>query len=246
MFFETAQAALDQHRAGVAQSVEDYFTSLRAQFDRAREEIRVHHLRHADAFTVFDYIQPDENGLSDILADLLDPKGKRGQGNRFLHLFMQNLKVTLPSYVHQVKVHREEPTKYIHNSLRRIDILVDFGTFGLGIENKPWAEEQPDQVKDYLEHLRRQYGDSFLLAYLCGDGSAPLSVPATDLVRLEHANQFRLLAYPTGVRYWLELCMESCQADRVCWFLRDLGGYVKGNFRLEVANWRGQTNDGAK
>jgi hypothetical protein len=34
----------------------------------------------ASSFNVFTLIEPDENKLSDIIADLLDPQGRHGQG----------------------------------------------------------------------------------------------------------------------------------------------------------------------
>ena len=37
-------------------------------------------LRLGQGFNVFDAIRPDENRLSDILRDLLDPRGAHGQG----------------------------------------------------------------------------------------------------------------------------------------------------------------------
>ena len=39
-------------------------------------------LYHGHGFNVFDAIRPDENRLSDILRDLLDPRGSHGQGVR--------------------------------------------------------------------------------------------------------------------------------------------------------------------
>src|SRR4051794_32824876 len=45
----------------------------------------------ARRFNVFSLIKPDENRLSDILADLLDPDGPHGQGNLFLRLLLEQL-----------------------------------------------------------------------------------------------------------------------------------------------------------
>ena len=40
---------------------------------------------------VRDYMRPDENKISDILRDLLDPKGPHGQGCVFLDMFLRQL-----------------------------------------------------------------------------------------------------------------------------------------------------------
>jgi len=41
----------------------------------------------APRFNCFDFINPDENKLSEVLAELLDPKGTHAQGDVFLRLF---------------------------------------------------------------------------------------------------------------------------------------------------------------
>lgn len=223
------------------QSLDRYFVSLATELDQARQAIRLHDLSHADRFNVFDYIRPDENVLSDIVADLLDPKGTHGQEDTFLRWLFKIVHLPFPCDREPVVVYREELTRYISNPLRRIDILLDFGSFGVGIENKPWAQEQVDQVKDYLDNLSRRYGDQFLLLYFSGDGSAPTSVPVARLVRLEVSNQFRVLAYPLDVTNWLDGCREHCRAEKVRWFLSDLSRYVQGHFRLSFADWRRAT-----
>ena len=54
---------------------------------------------------------------------------------------------------------REDSTVYVQAFQSRIDITLDFGDgdAGLGIENKPWAGEQPDQLQDYQAHLSKKY-----------------------------------------------------------------------------------------
>lgn len=101
----------------------------------------------AESFTVFDYLQPDENLLSRIIADLLDPKGKHGQGSTFLVAFLERLvavRCTLPSdwraHVDEATVVNEAATSFLPNTARRIDIRIELPQrFGIGIENKPWA-----------------------------------------------------------------------------------------------------------
>src|SRR5207302_2726232 len=59
---------------------------------RLLAETRVHTDRLlATRHNVFLYIQPDENRLSDILGDLLDPTGPHGQGDTFLRQFVAKL-----------------------------------------------------------------------------------------------------------------------------------------------------------
>ncbi len=183
-------------------------------------------------FTVFDYIDPNENRLSDVIHDLLDPSGKHGQGRLFLDLFLDAIGVKHES-VHPIpRVKREDCAWYSANPQRRIDITVDFGEFGIGIENKPFAYEGPNQLKDYCIHLRRKYR-RFMLVYLLGDGSRPTSLSKTELVKLLAENSFKKLDYRTGVYHWLERCGQECKAEKVRWFLQDFAEYVSRNPRFE-------------
>ena len=52
----------------------DIYKSTKKKFD----------LNLASAFNVFDFITPDENILSDIIAEIIFPEGDHGQGAVFL------------------------------------------------------------------------------------------------------------------------------------------------------------------
>ena len=68
-----------------------FFAAVSHCAERAEVQQRRRDKRLATGFNVFDLIEPDENKLSDILADLLDPKGSHGQGDLFLRLLLQQL-----------------------------------------------------------------------------------------------------------------------------------------------------------
>lgn len=185
----------------------------------------------AVGFNVVDYIRPDENRLSDILSSLLNPMGKHGQGGTFLDAFLRMAgwqgEACDPG---ETRVAREVATTHIHNRLRRIDVEVSFaGRAGLGIENKPWAEDQRDQVKAYCEHLQRKYSGSYLLVYLTGTGRGPseVSIPTVDLDALTDQGKVKILHICPDLCCWLAECEAACCADRVRWFLRDLRQYLE-------------------
>jgi hypothetical protein len=50
----------------------------------------------APSFNPFDFISPDENRLSTIIAWLLNPGGSHAQGGRFLDLFCTHFNITWP------------------------------------------------------------------------------------------------------------------------------------------------------
>ena len=64
----------------------------------------------ATRFSVFDYVDPDENQLSDIIGDLLNPEGKHGQAALFLNLFLSAIDPKLVYLKTPVRILRELPT----------------------------------------------------------------------------------------------------------------------------------------
>src|SRR5579863_809255 len=219
-------------RNDLRNALDAYYGSLKLRLDQFEAERYKLDRSEATRFSVFDYIDPDENALSRVLSDLLDPTGKHGQGTVFLMTFLEMIGVPSEAIRPPLRVKREDPTLYSDNFGRRIDITLKVGDLGIGIENKPWAEEGEHQLKDYMVHLRRKYGDRYVLVYLSGDGSAPVSLGNADLAAMEAAGTLKTLAYPTHVHAWLERCCEDCKAERVRWFLRDLIQFVESKFEL--------------
>jgi hypothetical protein len=199
---------------------------------RLLAETRVHTDRLlATRHNVFGYIQPDENNLSDILRDLLDPAGPHGQGDTFLRQFVAKL----PGQSFTVgpcSVFRESVTSRIESHLRRIDILVDFGKSGIAIENKPWADDQTDQISDYVSHLERQFAGKFVIVYLTRDGAKPTSLDSGESDRLLDEKKLIRWAYQGDVSAWLKQCYKDCEAEPVRIFLRDFMEYVDDKFRI--------------
>ncbi len=202
--------------------------------DKSRNEMNVFLARD---FNVFKYIAPDENLISDILRDFLDPAGPHGQGELFLREFLEivNPNINITSLTtDEVSVTREHATEAIPNSQRRVDIVVKIEPFPLwlGIENKPWAGDQPKQLHDYAEYLRNKVQRNFVLVYLSGSGTGPeeVSITPEELRELEHENQFVNLGYRNHLCHWLEICRQKCQADRVRDFIQDFINYIESNF----------------
>lgn len=119
-------------------------------------------------FNTFDYINTDELGLSRILAALLDPKGSHAQQELFLKLFIEHC---LPSIhkadqwqnflknIEKTKVFVEQVTSK-SNSLRRMDVYlecqVEGESYGICMENKPYAADQSKQLEDYATELEKE------------------------------------------------------------------------------------------
>jgi len=103
----------------------------------------------APRLNAFKLFQPNESALSRIIEDFFDPSGSHGQGVTFLNVLLAE--IGLPEAVpgDPVRTRREVATA----ERRRIDLVVETPQVVLGIENKPWAGQQPRQLSDYLDAL---------------------------------------------------------------------------------------------
>ena len=226
---------------------ERFFAELVPRLDSARVLERELDRKLAHRFNVLDYLRDDELGLSRIIANLLNPEKSHGQGTLFLQtlLSLEGLRNTrhwpeLDGSETSVVVKRE----WRISSDRRIDISVQIdGASGepycLAIENKPYAGDQENQVKDYLEYLRQKYRERFLLIYISrtGEGPSEWSIHKTELE--EWKDRFAIMPYyggqeeqedkfydafriPHSLADWLGECRKNCEVDRLRWFLRDV------------------------
>jgi hypothetical protein len=230
-FFASCRRSLAEHHQNLRSRVTRFFGELGPFLAAHRAAQRARDRVEASAFNFFDLVKPDENSLSEIFADLLDPQiGIHGQGTLFLEELLRVAGVRLPEGLEEAQAWVEEETWLIGNPARRIDMMVTFPRFGIAIENKPWASDQVDQVADYVEHMRRLYGERFLFFYWSGHGGGPSSISPKERARLERAGQLQVWSYQREVRKWLEASRRACQAPKVNCFLKDLLSYLARTF----------------
>lgn len=185
----------------------------------------------APEFSVFHYLNPDELTLSELISDLLSPQGNHGQGATFLSLFLKLIGSPVPTDC--ARVVREDFTRYGPSSRRRIDITLDFGSSGIGIENKPFADEGENQIADYANHLDRKYKGAYLIVFLSDNGRPPHSISAELLTSLDESRKLVLLSYSVDLAEWLKQCWRECRAERVRWFLQEFQDWIIEEFPLE-------------
>ena len=208
-----------------------YFSELQFRmniYDDAKKDMDVY---LASSFSVFQYIKTDENKLSEIIADLLNPQGKHGQKDAFLQEFVKLLPNDFLYDLNTCRVARETATAYIANNQRRMDITLKFADkFEIAIENKPWDSEQENQLQDYQEHLTRKYGEKFCLVYISGDGSPPVSIEPELKEQMEAEGRLMVLTYADEMLTWLEHCYKECKAEKIRHFIKDFIHYIEGEF----------------
>lgn len=216
--------------------IDEFFSGLEFCLDLFRSSYNELTMYLTDDFNVFEYIQPDENKLSDIIADLLDTRGEHGQGDVFLNAFLQLINIPVCERINGGVVFREESTI----NRRRIDITLHGNNMGIGIENKPWAEDIHRQIEDYIKELNIKYTGNFVFVYLSGKGDSPSqrSISIEKRKKLESENKFKIISYYPDLKCWIDVCIKECKADKMKWFLLDFSNYIENNFttdNLEVS-----------
>lgn len=174
---------------------------------------------------------------------MLDPKGSHAQQETFLRLFIEHClpdmykapewQVFLDS-IDKTKVFIEQVTSR-NNSLRRMDIYlqcqVGDDSYGVCIENKPYAADQFEQLKDYAEELEKRHPKAWHLAYLneSVNGPSEYSIKADDLKALTDKKRFTHLRF-SELLGWLKACQVECQNHSVCEFLAQLIKFIQKQF----------------
>lgn len=218
------------------EAITKYFSELQFRmniYDDAKKDMDVY---LASSFSVFHYIKTDENKLSEIIGDLLNPQGKHGQRDTFLQVFIDLLPNEFSHDLFSCRVARETSTAYIVNNQRRMDITLKFADeFEIAIENKPWDSEQENQLQDYQEHLTRKYGEKFCLVYISGDGSPPVSITSELKDKMLADGRLVVLTYAKhaekgSLLQWLESCYKECKAEKIRNFIKDFITYIEGEF----------------
>jgi hypothetical protein len=216
--------------------LDTFFDGLQVRLETAKTVRQELDRYLASGFNLFDVLWPDENQISSVLARLLDPNGGHGQGAMFLESFSNMLNTlnadsaVMPTDLDWVEAVVD--TEHATSASRRIDVVVRFGkTFALGIENKPWAADQPAQLQDYHHHLKSQF-DRHALVYLSGYGGVPSegSISSTLRQTLELGGQFVSVPYNPMLRGWLEQMASKSESEKVRWYLRDFASWIDQQF----------------
>ena len=182
----------------------------------------------AGDFSVFRFIKPDENRLSDLFSFFLNPAETHGQGALFLRLFVQRMGKTADEGLDRARVTREALTYLIEKNRRKIDVLVIAPPGGLvvGIENKVGAAEGLMQLDDYRRHLERLCCADYCLIFLTPSGRRPQSLSTGIEEPMRAGGHLLLWSYHNQIREWLTECRLQCKAERIRYLLEDFIAYI--------------------
>lgn len=234
------------------QNISNYFEDMRVRIavvDDTKKEID---RLIAPDFNLFSILWSDEVRLSNMIACLLNPSASHGQGRVFLDAFLDSLedantsnstvekireiKIAWANAADDIKSDIEQSTGMIAASQRRMDIVVCGRGYGVMIENKPWAPDQKDQLKDYNKHLSNEFKNGHIMIYLSGNGTPPNENSITTLERkeLEENGLLLVISYRSHLVNWLQRCLTLAEADRVRWIIKDFISYIEASFSIPI------------
>ncbi len=221
---------------------EVFLSQLAVLMESMRRQQREEERRHAPRFNAFDYLARDELGLSQVIADLLNPRGAHGQGAAFLRRFLKRLEhFDLPDGLDASQVTLEKAI-VCDRRPRRLDIFIRISASQcVVIEHKRGARDGPQQLQDYGMWMRQKYQKTMLI-YLSPLGQCPVKMaPPDDGSPNNHG--FMIMPYASrqpdddgrlrddeewdayrlnySLADWFGDCRLLCEADRLRWFLGD-------------------------
>jgi len=211
--------------------IEKIFSELRTEFKKYEIGLSGSKKQIAPDFNAFEILYALELPLSRMIGEFLNPKGSHEQGQIFLDLFIDKfLRNNL--FLKQSKNITLKPEHRFNNG--QIDILIDFDNkFGIAIENKPYADDQDQQIIRYCDYLGSVYGNNnYSMIYLSSDGSEPTEKSLTKIEKERLGKQFVIISYPQ-LRTWYLDCAEitkKTSSERLTVIINEFAEYINRVF----------------
>ena len=178
-------------------------------------------------FSLFNFFNVGENKVSQILAYFLDEKQSHGQGNAFLNEFANVFYTQEIDTTYSVNVCEKPTTKN-----RRIDIYIELPNTTIAIENKIWADDQPNQLKDYASYLEKKTKGNFLLFYLTPYGSEPSEKSIDEALKqkLIESEKLKIISYKHDIIGLINRWLVICEAESVSHFIKEFKKFLEIKF----------------
>ncbi len=184
----------------------------------------------APDFLLLGYFSLGELELSRIIADIINPYGTHGQGDKFLKTFSTLVGQEWIAKGSNLEIRLE----YVIPSSRRLDIFITSSLGVVAIENKPWASDGDNQLTDYYSFLASHNNyQNKLLIFISERGPSEESIKKELANTLEKKGRFVHITY-SRLCDWLDRCSRDCQAIVVSLFLKELVKHIRKNIIGEL------------
>ncbi len=170
-------------------------------------------------FNIFDICQLERNEdklHSNLITDLLNPKGRHSMGSVFLNLFLETIDKT--SFFKDKKDQDEKldnlvvkTQKYTDQGI--IDIAIESNNKVIIIENKIDAYDQENQLNRYYEWAKTKYekkdnDKNTIIIYLTKFGESPVESLEEDYIK-ELGDNYLEISYKDHIKEWIEKCIKE-------------------------------------
>ena len=159
-----------------------------------------------ELFNVFNILGVDTAEIvhSKFIACLLDPKGLHGCHDLFIKIspFVSMINEPIVS----VSVETEKSIGNVSEDYSkggRMDLFLkvktEKGDYAICVENKVYAEDQPNQLLRYQDYLKREYPNKWFLYYLTLDGREITQDKNVDYIPISYRNE---------ISKWIKGCIS--------------------------------------
>lgn len=169
-----------------------------------------------DSFNIFEIcnLNNKENIHTAFIAELLNPNGCHGFGDKFLRAFINTvdcLKEQWDFNTIDAKITIEYDTGTInksHTTGGRIDLLIESNDKMIAIENKIYAPDQLAQLFRYKKYIERKVqADNYKLLYLTLYNDEPSEYSTRNKLKVD--NDYYTISYSDDIIRWLEICQRK-------------------------------------
>ncbi len=209
--------------------LEDVKTIL-SDFKELENEKRI----NGDYFNIFQVATIDyhEVLMCKIIAELINPNGSHGQGDKYLKLFFETvLNLEYNENFSNFKIIKE----YLIDKNRRIDIVIETKNLFIPIEVKIYAGEQKNQCYDYFNYAYKKTNNSKIkVYYLTLFGSNPSSYSYKEKELLE---KIIPISFSYNILNWINNCIKNTHIDKINIILKQFKEaieYITENIKDDV------------
>ena len=207
----------------------DRYSNLFQGYLETKNEYQKYNEDKAEDFNVFDILKINTKEVilhSPLIAFLLDPNEKHGQGDLFYKLFLETVFESEKKEYN--KFINEKSNDYlIHTENKKVDISIRStnhnNPFALIFENKINAPDQNEQIlRYYVLYKKIGYNDKNLkFFYLTKEGKRPekYSISTKERKRLEDKKVLIIISYKKHIIDWLEKAKEISKAPIITYLI---------------------------
>jgi len=178
------------------------FTELLKKIEIIR--FKYEKLYQADNFNIFSILRNEDDEVnlhSAFLFELLNPKSKHNHGIEFLKLF-----------INEIGIHDFEfKDVIVKKEYKNIDIFISNKSQSVVIENKIYAEDQPNQIERYYEKTKESK-PNVRVVYLNLDGTDP-SKYSLGKYKESYSDFLIVISYHTTILSWLDKCLKEVATE---------------------------------